>query len=151
MKTLFIATMSLALLAPGYAQSADREAQVRQAVEAFYAAFDHGFGDAPEFATKDWNHINPSGGWTRGRENVLKEIREVHSTFLKGVSDTVDNMSVRFADDEAAVVTVTSVMSTFVTPNGVKHENERHIRTFVVVKRGGRWLVMQDQNTVIGS
>lgn len=151
MKMLLIATMSLALWAPGSAQSADRETQVRQTVEAFYAAFNHGFGDATGFATEDWNHINPSGGWTRGRKNVLAEVREVHSTFLKGVSDTVDNMSVRFAAGKAAVVTVTSVMSTFVTPDGVKHENERHIRTFVVVKQGGRWLVMQDQNTVIGS
>jgi hypothetical protein len=41
-------------------------------------------------------------------------------------------------------------MNTFVTPDGVKHENERHIRTFVVVKQGSRWLVMQDQNTAIG-
>jgi len=26
---------------------------------------------------------------------------------------------------------------------------ERHIRTFVVVKRGGRWLIMQDYNTAV--
>ena len=48
-----------------------------------------------------------------------------------------------------AVVTVTSRMSTFTTPDRVRHENERHIRTFVVVKRSDRWLIMQDQNTVI--
>ena len=123
---------------------------VRQAVEAFYAAFDDGFQDACDFSTEDWNHINPGGGWTRGRESVLMEVREVHTTFLKGVSDTIEEMSVRFATRAVAVVTVTSVMSTYVTPDGAKHENERHIRTFVVVKRGGRWLVMQDQNTTIG-
>ena len=122
---------------------------MRQAVKAFYTAFNHGFADRIEFATEDWNHINPSGGWTRGRANVLKEVRAVHSTFLKGVSDTVHDMSVRFATPDAAVVTVTSMMTAFVTPDQVKHENERHIRTFVVVKRGGRWLVMQDQNTAI--
>jgi uncharacterized protein (TIGR02246 family) len=132
-------------------QSADGENPVRQAVEAFYAAFDDGFQDACDFSTEDWNHINPDGGWTRGCENVLREIREVHATFLKGVKDTVEEMSVRFATREAAVVTVTSVMSTFFSPDGVKHENERHIRTFVVVKRDDRWLVMQDQNTFIGS
>jgi uncharacterized protein (TIGR02246 family) len=74
----------------------------------------------------------------------------VHSTFLKGVSDTVEDMSVRFAAPDVAVVTVTSRMSTFTTPDRVRHENERHIRTFVVVKRSDRWLIMLDQNTVIG-
>ena len=74
----------------------------------------------------------------------------MHTTFLKGVCDTVEEMSVRYATGDVAVVTVTSQMSTFITPDGIKHENERHIRTFVVVNRGARWLVMQDQNTVIG-
>lgn len=62
------------------------------------------------------------------------EVREVHTTFLKDVTDTIQDMEVRFATPRAAVVTVTSMMSKFVTPDGVKHENERHIRTFVVVK-----------------
>lgn len=43
---------------------------------------------------KDWNDINPNGGWVRGRENVLKEVREVHTTFLKDVTDTVEAMTV---------------------------------------------------------
>jgi hypothetical protein len=46
-------------------------------------------------------------------------------------------------------VIVTSKMGPFVTPDGVKHGNDRHIRTFVVVKRDNRWLVMQDHNTAI--
>jgi uncharacterized protein (TIGR02246 family) len=150
MKILFLTVLSLALCASGFAQTVGRETPVRKAVEAFYAAFNHGFEGASDFATEDWNHINPYGGWTRGRKNVLSEVREVHATFLKGVSDTVEEMSVRFATRDVAVVTVTSLMSTFATPDGVKHENERHIRTFVVVKRGSRWLVMQDQNTAIG-
>jgi uncharacterized protein (TIGR02246 family) len=74
----------------------------------------------------------------------------VHSTFLKGVSETIEDMDVRFATSDVAVVTVTSRMSMVTMPNGVKRENERHIRTFVVVKRSGRWLIMQDQNTIIG-
>jgi uncharacterized protein (TIGR02246 family) len=126
------------------------EHAVRQTVESFYEAFKtHSFNNAENFATEDWNHINPYGGRTRGREAVLRELKEVHSTFLKGVSDNIEDMDVRFAGADAAVVTVTSRMTAFVTPDGVKHDNERHIRTFVVVKRTGRWVIMQDQNTVI--
>ena len=127
------------------------ETLVRQAVEAFYAAFDHGFVDgASAFATEDWNHIGPRGVRTRGREAVLKRVVEVHTTFLKGVTNTIENMDIRFATPDAAVATVTSRGSTYTSPGGITHANERFIRTFVVVQRGGRWLIMQDQNTVIG-
>jgi uncharacterized protein (TIGR02246 family) len=82
---------------------------------------------------------------------VLKLLKGVHSTFLKGVTDTPDEMEVRFARADVAVVTVPSTMKgTFTTPDGKKHENDRNIRTFVVAKRGGKWLIMQDQNTIRG-
>jgi uncharacterized protein (TIGR02246 family) len=139
--------LALAIIAQG--EGPDEHA-VRQTVESFYEAFKtHSFKTAENFATEDWNHINPYGGRTRGREAVLRELKEVHSTFLKGVSDNIEDMDVRFAGAGAAVVTVTSWMSTCRTPDGVTHDNERHIRTFVVVKQKGRWAIMQDQNTVI--
>lgn len=132
------------------AQTPSSEASVRQTVQAFYAAFNsHGFSRAADFTTDDWNHINPYGGRTRGRAEVLKELHEVHSTFLKGVSDNIENLDVRFAGRDTAVATVTSRMSTFTSPDGIRHLNERHIRTFVLAKRGARWLIMQDQNTVM--
>jgi len=131
-------------------QSQD-EAQVRHSVEAFYKAFNsHTFDRTPEFTTDDWNHINPSGGWTRGRDAVLAELKRVHSGFLKGVSDTMESVSVRFASADVAVAMVTSRVGTYYLPNGTKHENERQRRCFIVVRRNGRWLIMQDQNTVIG-
>jgi uncharacterized protein (TIGR02246 family) len=147
---LLIALFLLMLPSLANAQTPRMEKQVRQVVQSFYDAFNsHGFGRAAEYATQDWNHINPFGGRTRGRDAVLKELKEVHATFLKGVSDSVETMDVRFATPDVAVATVTSRMSTFTTPDGVKRENERHIRTFVVVKRSGRWLIKQDQNTLI--
>src|SRR5688572_24689235 len=104
------------------------EQQVRQVVQSFYDAFNsHDFGRVEEFTTEDWNHINPLGGWTRGREAVLSELQEVHSTFLKGVSDTVEEMLVRFVSPDVAVVTVASRVSTFTTPDGVRHENQEPI------------------------
>jgi len=153
LKTITVSLVAVFLLSlPGLAigQTPSMEKQVRQAVQSFYDAFNsHGFGRAANYTTEDWNHINPFGGRTRGREAVLKELKEVHATFLKGVSDTIESMDIRFATPNVAVVTVTSRMSTFTTPDGVKRENELHIRTFVVVKRSGRWLIMQDQNTLI--
>ncbi len=124
---------------------------MRQVVQSFFAAFNaHEFERTEEYTTEDWSHINPLGGWTRGRKAVLKELLEVHKTFLKDVTMTIEDMDVRFATPNVAVVTVTNRISTYVTPDGGRHENERQIKTFVVVKRNGRWLIMQDQNTIIG-
>jgi len=150
MKTLLVAVTSLVLVLETFAQNPSEEKQVREVVQSFYASFNsHAWGHAVDYTTEDWNHINPGGGWTRGRQAVLKELEEVHSTFLKGVSDTIEDMAVRFATPDVAAVTVTSRMSTFAEPDGVKHENEQHIRTFIVVKRSGHWLIMQDQNTTV--
>jgi uncharacterized protein (TIGR02246 family) len=149
MKLLFSAALFMSLCVPAFAQEA-REVPVRQSIEAFYSAFGQGFVDgAGAFATEDWNHINPFGGRTRGRDAVLKEVVAVHATFLKGVTDTIDTVDVRFASPDVAVATVTSHMSPFVTPDGIAHDKDRPIRTFVMVRRAGRWLIMQDQNTNI--
>ena len=147
MRTKYAATFLIAIalisVVPFLAQGNDRETEVRSTIEAFYKAFDDGFTKPADYAAEDWNHINPFGGRTRGREAVLKEVREVHQSFLKGATETIESMDIRFATSDVAVGTVVSVGKTLDGKSG------RAIRTFVVVKRGKRWQIMQDQNTVI--
>lgn len=144
-----IAVLLLSFAGSVNAQTPGKEKRVRDAVKSFYDAFNsHGFEGAAAFTSEDWNHINPFGGRTRGRAATLEDLKRVHSTFLKGVTDTIEEMDVRFATSAVAVVTVTSQMSTYIM-DGVRHDNERYIRTFVVVQRNGRWLILQDQNTVV--
>lgn len=140
---------ALIVMAPLSSFSDDREAEVRTVIQAFYKAYDEGFTGPADYANEDWNHINPLGGRTRSREETLKQVREVHQSFLKGTTDTIETMDIRFASSDVAVGTVVSVMSPYVFPEGVKHIGERHIRTFVVAKRNGRWGIMQDHNTTI--
>ena len=149
MKPIGIVILGLFFMVPCAALSDDRGAAVRTAIQAFYKAFDDGFVGPADYATEDWNHVNPYGGRDRGREATLKSVREVHKTFLKGTTDTIENMDIRFATHDVAVGTVTSIMSPFTSPDGVKHGAERHIRTFVVVKRDRHWLIMQDNNTTV--
>jgi uncharacterized protein (TIGR02246 family) len=150
LKNALLSIFALLLSSAAFGQRQSDEEQVRATVRSFYADFNsHGWAHAVNYTTEDWVHINPLGGSTRGREAVLKELEEVHNTFLKGVSDTIQDMAVSFATADVAIVTVVSQMSTFTTPDGVKHENERHIRTFVLVRRNDRWLIMQDQNTAV--
>jgi uncharacterized protein (TIGR02246 family) len=129
------------------AQSA--EEAVKATVRAFYTAFDEGFLNEVRFATDDWHHINPFGGVDEGRDATLATVRDVHTTFLKGVTDTPEPIEVRFATDDVAVATVVSTMSPFTGPDGVRREAQKQVRTFVVVKRGERWFIMQDHNTNI--
>jgi uncharacterized protein (TIGR02246 family) len=150
MKTALSTVIALIVIGNAVAQTTSEENRVREVVKSFYADFNsHGWTHAANYTTDDWVHINPLGGSTRGRDAVLKELEEVHSSFLRGVSDTIEQMTVTFATPEVAVVTVTSRMSTFTTPDGTKHENEQHIRTFVLVRRNELWLIMQDQNTAV--
>ena len=129
----------------------DDEAAVRDVVRAFYVGFDEGFVKPIDFATDDWYHINPFGGIDRGLDATLKTVREVHRTFLKGVTDTPEDITVRFASGDVAVATVTSTLSPYTGPNGMKQGPHKQVRTFVVVKREDRWLIMQDHNTTVAS
>ena len=147
--TAALIVITLIAVIPATVWGNDSEAEVRATIQAFYKAFDDGFTQPADFATEDWNHINPFGGRTRSREATLQEVREVHRTFLKGATETIESMDIRFATSDVAVGTVVSIGSSVTTPDGVKHEHERAIRTFVVVKRGKRWQIMQDQNTMI--
>jgi uncharacterized protein (TIGR02246 family) len=149
-KMIAVSALMLVMTFPLLSLSDDREADVRTVIQSFYKAFDEGFTGPADYAAEDWNHINPSGGRASGREATLREVREVHKSFLKGTTDTIEKLDVRFASPDVAVGTVVSVMSPFTSRDGVKHGMERHIRTFVVVKRGEGWRIMQDQNTTIG-
>ena len=149
MRLLWLATLVCSFARSAHAQGAI-EQEVREAVRAFYSAFNaHDFARAAEFTTADWVHINPFGGWTRGRDNVLAELREVHGSFLQGVTDTPDTIVVRLTGATSAVVTVPSRLSTYLTPDGTRHENERQIRTFALIRQEERWRIVQDQNTII--
>lgn len=58
---------------------------------------------------------------------------------------------VRFASVDVAIATVTSVSSPFASSDETSHQLPRGIRTFVVVNRAERWLIVQDQNTTVAA
>jgi len=134
-------------------RGADDEQLVREVVSAFVADYNNGdFKNAPIYTTDDWVHINPGGGITRGRDKVLKEVRAIHKTMLKGVSITIESMTVHFVTPDVALVDAVHKSDGYVTPeDGVKHENERQIKIYVIVKRNGKWLLALDQNTIISN
>lgn len=146
---LLLTTMSfLSFLSKGQS-SQDKEA-VKKVVFVFQQDFNEGsFKNATAYSTVDWEHINPGGGIDKGRDSVLKTVRAVHQTFLKGVTMRIESMDIRFITSDVAIADVIHKVDNYTTPDGIKHENERHIKTYVVVKKKGKWLLAQDHNTVI--
>lgn len=140
----------LLLWVPGVLLANDSD-DVEKVVRKFYTAFDEGFVRPVDFATQDWHHISPFGGVDPGLDATLKDVRSVHTTFLKGVTDTPESVQVRFATREVAVATVVSLVSAFTGPDGVAQPPHRNVRTFVVVKRANGWLIMQDHNTNVAA
>jgi uncharacterized protein (TIGR02246 family) len=125
------------------------ETAVMRAIEAFYAAFGDGFTGPADFATEDWNHLDPLGGRTHSREETLAVVRAAHESFLANVIDTIESADVRFANEGVAVATVVSRTSPHPLPGDLVARSHRMISTFVVVRRAEGWKIMQDQNTFV--
>lgn len=150
MKSYVILFLMLVFLNPSIGQNSRNEQLVKNVVLAFQDDFNEGgFKKAEFYTTKDWEHINPGGGITKGRESVLKEVRAVHQTFLKGVSLTIESIAIRFLTPTVAIADVVHKSSYYELLEGIKHQNERQRKTYVVVKKKNKWLLTLDQNTVI--
>ena len=71
----------------GIAQTEQDKQWIKQVIISFQDDFNDGsFKNAEQYTTEDWVHINPLGGVDKGQKEVLKVVREVHNTFLKGVT-----------------------------------------------------------------
>ena len=150
MKFAFILTFISLVSFVGKGQSSQDKEAIKKVVNAFQADFNEGsFKNAHSYSTPDWRHINPGGGIDKGRDSVLITVRAVHQSFLKGVTMRIESIDIRFLTADVGIADVIHNVDNYTTPDGIKHENERHIKTYVVVKKKGKWLLAQDHNTVI--
>lgn len=149
MRTFILLSVAGVLSVAAQGQNANDKEEVRKVITAFEEDFNNGFKDGNSYTTTDWEHINPGGGIDKGRNNVLKTVRAVHQTFLKGVTLKTESIDIRFITPDVAIADAIDLVDTYITPDGVKHENERHIKTYVVVKKNGKWLLAQDHATTI--
>lgn len=147
---LFLCSISLFSFVTLGQSSRDEQLAI-EVVKSFVNDYNIGdFKNAPFYTTTDWVHINPGGGISRGRENVLKEVRAVHQTMLKGCRISIDTLTTHFVTAEVAIINAVHTSDTYITPeDGIKHENEKQMKTYVVVLQKGKWLLSLDQNTII--
>jgi limonene-1,2-epoxide hydrolase len=58
---------------------------VKNIIVAFQEDFNYGgFNNAQSYTTEDWVHVNPGGGITNGREQVLNEVELFINCYNKG-------------------------------------------------------------------
>lgn len=150
MKTISVAALLFVLsLAAAWANAADDEA-VREVIRLFQADFNEGtFQNAPSYTTEDWEHIHSGGGITRGRDQVLSEVRSVHQSILKGVSMSMESMTIRYVTADVALVVALHNVSPHKSSSGEMHVGEQWLKTYIVVRRNGRWLLTHDHATTI--
>jgi uncharacterized protein (TIGR02246 family) len=152
MKFILYTLFATLLFLKNFGQTAQDSQAVKKVILSFQEDFNDGtFKNADNYTTSDWVHINPFGGVSRGRDEVLKGVRRVHQSFLKGVSLSINSMTLKFINSETAIVDVLYKISAYELPKGVKHENEGRAKTYVVVKQSGKWLLTHDQNTIVPS
>ena len=150
MKNYFLFALIISVPFLGIGQSIQDKELVYKVIVAFQEDFNEGsFKNAKSYTTNDWEHVNPNGGISKGRENVLKEVREVHKSFLKNVSMKIESYDIRFITPKVAIANAVHQIDNFTTPDNKQHINERHIKTYILLKHHRKWRLIHDHNTVI--
>ena len=150
MKLYLLVFSAIFLSHTSFGQNSQEEQLVKNVVLAYQDDYNTGgFKNAGSYAAKDWEHINPIGGITRGRDEVLKELQPLVQTLLPGVTLSLESITIRFLNPSVAIANVVHKSSDYEFPTGVKHHNELHMKTYIIVKRQNKWLLTLDQNTII--
>ncbi|TDX02166.1 SgcJ/EcaC family oxidoreductase [Dinghuibacter silviterrae] len=145
-----LVTFALLWSRPSFGQGSKDEQAVKNVVASFQDDFNDGrYLKVDSYTTQDWVHINPIGGITYGRDSVLKELLPLQSTILKGAAMTTESTAVRFLSPTVAMALVVHQVGDYEFPQGVKHHNERYMKTYILVKKQNKWLLTLDQNDVI--
>jgi len=152
MKLLIFLTVFCLMSFTLIAQNKKDKESVAGVINSFQNDFNEGdFKNANTYTTDNWVHINPNGGMKEGRDNVLKEVKMVHQSFLKGVTMQIKDIEIRFLNSKVAVVNVVHTIDDYISPDGHKHINERQIKTYLIVKQKGKWLLSLDHNTIVAN
>lgn len=147
---LFIA-LALSFLSKG--QSSKNEQEVKAIVYSFYNSFKHdNFKDISEYTTEDINYVHPLGGWLKGRKEVQAVLQEVHNTFLQKTPIKIDTMAIRLITPDVAIVNLIDTMGPYPATDSLNRGNKppvKSVRTMVIVRKKGKWLLAQNQSTTI--
>src|SRR5262245_41782810 len=96
---------------------------------------------------EDVDFVNVAGEWFKGREAFQGHMERVHATiFAESTRSTIDT-EIRFLTPEIALVHSSARISGDKAADGSPQSARNVLMTRVVVKRGGKWVVVAAHNT----
>jgi uncharacterized protein (TIGR02246 family) len=143
--------LSLSLLSKG--QSSKDAQAIEKVISSFYNSFKQdNFRNLSEYTTEDINYVHPLGGWLKGRKEVQAVLQEVHNTFLQKTPITIDTMAIRLVSPDVAVVNLIDTMGPYSSTDSLNRGNNpavKSVRTMVIIRTKGKWLLTQNHSTTI--
>jgi uncharacterized protein (TIGR02246 family) len=149
---ILVIVLALAGL-PARAQTTDNAAD-RKAIEAIAASFQnswnrHDMDVLASLMAEDVDFVTVVGarGWEKGRKEFKEGHAEVHKTMFKASALTIKETHVKFIRPDIAIAHILWETRGDVVPDRKPGEPREGIFTWVVERRGGKWLIIASQNT----
>lgn len=149
---ILIIVLALAGLQAG-AQTKGNDAD-RKAIEAIAAGFQdawnqHDVDKLASLVAEDVDFVTVVGarGWEKGRKEFKEGHAEVHKTMFKDSVMKVHKTHVKFIRPDIAIAHVLWETNGDTVPDRKPGDRREGIFTWVVEKRGGKWLILASQNT----
>ena len=126
----------------------------RAAVESVVRAFSecwnqHDMEAFAELFAPDAEFVNVVGMWWKGRAEIKTAHEFTHSTMFKSSRLTILETSVRFPVPELAIARSRWLLENHVGPDGEPLPARHGVLVNVLTRRGGRWSIIDAQNTDI--
>ena len=154
MRSMLTLVFILALAAqPARAQTKANDAG-HKAIEAIAASFQdtwnrHDMDGLASLVAEDVDFVTVVGaqGWEKGRKEFKDGHAAVHKTMFKDSALSIKETHVKFIRPDIAIAHVLWETKGDVVPDRKPGEPREGIFTWVVEKRGGKWLIIASHNT----
>lgn len=151
--TLLAVSMTIAVQGVGQEPSVpDGDAtQIHAALKGMDDAWNrHDMAAFVSYAAEDVQWVNIVGMWWKGKQQVYDALNAFHKTMFKDrLVHEPQGTQLRMIAPNCVVATFIQTIDGFTTPSGQVQSAGRSVLTEVFVKRNGRWLLVQAQNTTI--
>jgi uncharacterized protein (TIGR02246 family) len=99
--------------------------------------------------TDDIQWINVVGDWWKGKAQVFSTLDRYHKTIFKERQlDPAEKLTIRQIAPNVIVSSMINPADAYTNSAGVMQPATRNVLTLVWVKREGKWLIAQGQNTI---
>lgn len=143
MKKLLMLSILFSLLAlpAAHAGQAKEDAAIQKRVEEFSAAWNqHDAKLMAGFFLADGDLINPFGRQAKGTEEIEKLFAGEQSGPMAGTTYSGTIESIRYLDDDLAVVDMAGEITGMKNPDGSAAQPFKHHVTWMLEKKHGKWL-----------